>query len=71
MKELVVISGKGGTGKTTVAANLLDWDGQTGAIAAGYFADIIAVSGNPLDDISVLEDVFFVMKDGIVYKHNK
>lgn len=54
---------------TTVAAGLMDWEGQTGAIAPGYFADIIAVRGNPLDDISVLEDVFFVMKDGVVYKN--
>ena len=53
---------------TTVAAELLDWEGQTGAIAPGYFADIIAVEGNPLEDISVLEDVTFVMKGGIIYK---
>jgi len=54
---------------TTVAAELLEWEGQTGAIDPGYFADIIAVRGNPLEDISSLEDVFFVMKDGHVYKH--
>ena len=54
---------------TTVAAELMDWQGETGAVAPGYFADIIAVRGNPLDDISVLEDVFFVMKGGVVYKH--
>jgi imidazolonepropionase-like amidohydrolase len=54
---------------TTVAAELLEWEGQTGAIDPGYFADIIAVRGNPLEDISTLEDVFFVMKDGQVYKH--
>lgn len=53
---------------TTVAAELLNWEGQTGAIAPGYFADIIAVDGDPLKDISVLEDVFFVMKGGVVYK---
>ena len=54
---------------TTVAAELLEWQGQTGAIAPGYYADIIAVRGNPLEDISTLEDVFFVMKDGEIYKH--
>lgn len=54
---------------TTVAAELLEWEGRTGAIAPGYYADIIAVRGNPLEDISVLEDVFFVMKDGVTYKH--
>ena len=53
---------------TTVAAELLNWEGQTGAIAPGYFADIIAVDGDPLEDISVLEEVFFVMKGGVVYK---
>lgn len=56
---------------TTVAAELLGWEGQTGAIAANHFADIIAVRGNPLEDVSILEDVFFVMKDGIVYKHEQ
>jgi imidazolonepropionase-like amidohydrolase len=39
-----------------------------GAIEVGRFADIIAVKGNPITDISVLEEVFFVMKDGMVYK---
>lgn len=54
---------------TTVAAELLQWEGETGAIAPGYYADIVAVNGNPLDDISTLEEVFFVMKDGVVHKH--
>lgn len=53
---------------TTVAAEVLGWSGQTGAIAPGYHADIIAVAGDPLEDISVLEDVRFVMKGGMVYK---
>tara|TARA_Y100001949_G_scaffold140404_1_gene122401 strand:+ start:1392 stop:2702 length:1311 start_codon:yes stop_codon:yes gene_type:complete len=56
---------------TTTAAELLEWDGTTGAIASGYFADIIATRGNPLDDISTLENVFFVMKNGVVYKHTE
>jgi imidazolonepropionase-like amidohydrolase len=49
-------------------AKLLGWDGQIGALKPGYFADVIAVSGDPLQDISVLEKVSFVMKDGIVYR---
>lgn len=53
---------------TTVAAELLGWTGDTGAIAPGYYADIIAVSGDPLADISELENVSFVMKGGKVYK---
>ena len=55
---------------TTVAAELLGWEGQTGAIAPGYYADIIAVNGNPLIDISILENVSFVMKGGKVYKND-
>lgn len=39
-----------------------------GAIEVGRFADIIAVKGNPITDINVLEEVVFVMKDGKVYK---
>lgn len=54
---------------TTVAAALLDWQGETGVVAPGYFADIIAVPGNPLEDISTLEQVSFVMKGGVVHKH--
>ena len=49
-------------------AKLLGWQGQIGALKAGCFADIIAVSGNPLEDISVLQKVAFVMKGGIVYR---
>jgi len=54
---------------TTVAAEVMGWAGETGAIAPGYHADIIAVAGNPLEDVTVLENVLFVMKGGVVYKH--
>ena len=50
-------------------AKLLDWQDEIGALKPGYFADIIAVPGNPLDDIGVLEKVSFVMKDGVIYRH--
>jgi imidazolonepropionase-like amidohydrolase len=53
---------------TTVAAESLGWVGDTGAVAPGYYADIIAVDGNPLEDISVMERVTFVMKGGEIYK---
>jgi imidazolonepropionase-like amidohydrolase len=53
---------------TTVAAESLGMVGDTGAVAPGYFADIIAVEGDPLEDISVLENILFVMKGGRVYK---
>jgi len=49
-------------------AKLLGWDSQIGALEAGYFADVIAVPGDPTQDISVLQNVGFVMKGGIVYK---
>jgi imidazolonepropionase-like amidohydrolase len=51
-------------------AKLLDWEGQIGALKAGYFADLIAVPGNPLDDITVTQHVDFVMKGGRVYKRD-
>jgi imidazolonepropionase-like amidohydrolase len=49
-------------------AKLLGWDGQIGALQAGYLADVIAVAGDPLQDISVLQKVSFVMKGGVIYK---
>jgi imidazolonepropionase-like amidohydrolase len=49
-------------------AKLLGWDGQIGALEAGYLADVIAVAGDPLQDISVLQNVSFVMKGGVIYK---
>jgi imidazolonepropionase-like amidohydrolase len=49
-------------------AKLLDWDGQIGALEPGYLADIIAVSGDPVQDISAVQNVSFVMKGGVVYK---
>jgi imidazolonepropionase-like amidohydrolase len=49
-------------------AKLLGWEGQIGALKAGYFADIIAVPGNPLDDITAVQKVSFVMKGGVIYR---
>ena len=49
-------------------AKLLGWDGQIGALEPGYFADVIAVTGDPLQDVSVMEKVSFVMKGGVIYK---
>ncbi len=49
-------------------AKLLAWDGQIGELEVGYFADIIAVAGNPLEDISTVENVSFVIKGGVIYK---
>lgn len=54
---------------TTSAADLLGWSNKIGSIEAGHYADIIAVSGDPLADIAELEHVKFVMKGGIVVKN--
>ena len=54
---------------TSRAAELLDMKGQIGAIVPGAYADIVAISGDPLSDIKVLEKVGFVMKDGAVFKN--
>ena len=53
---------------TVSAAELLGWSDQVGTIEAGKFADIVAVSGDPLSDVSVLEKVEFVMKGGAVVR---
>jgi imidazolonepropionase-like amidohydrolase len=53
---------------TTHAAQLLKHDKDLGSLSAGKLADVIAVPGNPLDDISLMKRVSFVMKDGVVYK---
>ena len=53
---------------TRAAADLLGMSDQIGTIETGKFADIVAVPGNPLDDITAMEKVGFVMKDGVVYK---
>jgi imidazolonepropionase-like amidohydrolase len=50
-------------------AKLLDWEGKIGELKAGYFADVIAVEGNPLEDISAVQRVDFVMKNGTIYRH--
>jgi imidazolonepropionase-like amidohydrolase len=54
---------------TARAAEMLDMKGEIGTVAAGAFADIVAVSGDPLKDVSVLEHMQFVMKDGAVFKN--
>jgi imidazolonepropionase-like amidohydrolase len=53
---------------TAVAAELLGWGDKAGTIEAGKWADVVAVSGDPLKDITELQRVKFVMKSGAVYK---
>lgn len=75
-KELVALVDRGMTpldairAATTVAAELIDVDDR-GRLEAGLLADIIAVPGNPLEDIGVTEQVRFVMKGGQVYRHEE
>ena len=54
---------------TSRAAEMLDMSGQIGVIAAGAYADVVAVSGDPLKDVKELGNVRFVMKDGSVFKN--
>ncbi len=49
-------------------AKLLGWDGQIGGLQPGYYADVIAVPGDPTKDISAVTKVSFVMKGGVVYR---
>jgi imidazolonepropionase-like amidohydrolase len=48
-------------------AKLLDWQNEIGELKPGYFADVIAVPGNPVEDISALTRVSLVMKGGVIY----
>ena len=55
---------------TINAAQLLGHDDELGSVTAGKFADLVAVPGNPLDDIHTMSQVNFVMKAGVVYKRD-
>ena len=53
---------------TTTAADLMQWQDKIGSVEAGKFADLVAVKGNPLDDIALLQNISFVMKGGVIVK---
>jgi imidazolonepropionase-like amidohydrolase len=53
---------------TVNAAELMGWSDRVGSIRKGKFADMVAVKGNPVADVRLLQHVEFVMKDGVVYK---
>ena len=53
---------------TKTAAEIIGWSDRVGTVEARQFADLIAVAGDPLRDITELERVTFVMKGGAVYK---
>jgi imidazolonepropionase-like amidohydrolase len=54
----------------TVSAATLLRQKDLGSVAPGKIADVVAVPGNPIDDISLMKQVSFVMKEGVVYKLN-
>ena len=56
---------------TVNAADLLGWGGKVGRIAPGFYADLIAVDGDPAADVHALERVRFVMKGGVVWKNGR
>jgi imidazolonepropionase-like amidohydrolase len=53
---------------TSVNARAMNWQDKLGHIKEGFLADLVIVKGNPLDNISQIREVKFVMKDGVVYK---
>jgi imidazolonepropionase-like amidohydrolase len=54
---------------TTSAADLIGWKTKVGQLAPGFFADLVAVKGDPMKDVTVLEKTDFVMKGGAIYKN--
>jgi imidazolonepropionase-like amidohydrolase len=53
---------------TVNGAKLLGWQDKIGVLKAGYAADVVAVPGNPLDDITLIQKITFVMKNGVIYR---
>ncbi|HET6951682.1 MAG TPA: amidohydrolase family protein [Acidimicrobiales bacterium] len=74
-RELVALVDRGMTpmqalrAATVTSAELIQMDGELGRLGEGCLADVIAVPGDPSEDIAVTQDVRFVMKDGRIYKH--
>jgi imidazolonepropionase-like amidohydrolase len=53
---------------TSVAAHFMGWDDRIGALTPGHFGDLIAVKGDPIADIKLLQDVRVVIKGGLAFK---
>ena len=75
-EELVVRVDEGGqnpmdaiVSATSLAARSLGLGEEIGTVAPGFTADLIAVEGNPLEDVTALRRVRFVMRDGVVYRY--
>ncbi len=56
------------TSATSVSAMIMGWERDVGSLAEGKYADVIAVCGNPLDDVTLLERVAWVMKGGVIHR---
>jgi imidazolonepropionase-like amidohydrolase len=56
---------------TSAAADLMGWQDRVGSLEPGKLADVVAVNGNPEQDITTMTRVSFVMKDGVIYKDSK
>ena len=56
---------------TSTAAELMGWQDRIGTLEPGKLADIVAVDGNPVEDITAMKRVLFVMKDGVVYRSDR
>jgi imidazolonepropionase-like amidohydrolase len=54
---------------TSVSAHYMGWEDRVGALVPGRFGDLIAVPGNPLEDITLLEKVPVVVKGGLVFRN--
>ena len=55
---------------TSVAATLLGLQDKIGTLEPGKLADLVATPGNPFDNVQVTQSVFFVMKEGVIYRHD-
>ena len=66
-----VFVGESGQPRTIVNARVMGWDGQIGSITKGKFADLVAVPGDPVADITQLQRVSFVMKGGKIIKETR
>jgi imidazolonepropionase-like amidohydrolase len=56
---------------TSAAAELLGLQDKVGSLKPGMLADVVAVPGNPADDIKVTQQVIFVMKEGVIYRNDR
>jgi imidazolonepropionase-like amidohydrolase len=56
---------------TSAAAELLGLQDKVGSLKPGMLADVVAVPGNPVDDIKVTQQVIFVMKEGVIYRNER